>query len=454
MTPIEQRLTTALRNTAQTIDRRPPVWSSHAAVRRRVRKRPPSWRPMLAAAAVLLLIVGLVVVRNSQPSTSPVARHPQPPAELGDGNLLWPSVTTPAAARTQPVLIVEQFAAQMLGWVNPLVATVSETPDTATMTVSSDPHTLTVKLTRFEMGWWITAVGDSATLTLNGAGPTHIRFNPPTAAISAVLLWRNTQDLRSAELSAEQLRASDVPVDDVVTVALLVFYDGAGAAIDAVGQSFVDDQGVASTLPGVPATTVLTSPPTPVVIPEPSGPGDTRTPIQRYIGVPADPAAAEQWAWTRTQNLVDTCMTDRGWSFTTQPFELRSTKLENGDYVNSLPAGRQAAYNIDRWGGPGHPEGSCSDEASRRAFAMNALPAEYKAMQDVIDADLVLVEPLDRLQACYAGADPKTLPAATLDACIESSGYGAAMNDATERAESAFVQRYSTQLDLLKGDFS
>lgn len=189
-----------------------------------------------------------------------------------------------------------------------------------------------------------------------------------------------------------------------------------------------------------------------VEIPAPLGSDDIRTPIQRYIGVPADPPAAEEWSWRRVQSHVDTCMTERGWQFTQQPFEFRSTTSENGGFVHSLSEEARARYVVDRWGTPGHPNGSCEDVASRSTYVMNALPIEYQQLQDVQQADPVIVAARDRLEACLGGADPKSLTEAIRDDCLASTGYQAALKDVNERAETAFVSQYSAQLDLLKSE--
>lgn len=171
----------------------------------------------------------------------------------------------------------------------------------------------------------------------------------------------------------------------------------------------VSEDGSAQTETGLPSpTTSITqtnnSDPAPIVdevspqaaIPPPLDENDARSPIERFLNVPADPVEAGAWAQAATGQAVTECMAERGHAYT-----------ENLGESQPVPA--ELIEEVD----------ACHEWAATQTNLLPAAEDEFHVLQDRISSDprsVVATDALDECLVANEATESLTIPEACSDA--------------------------------------
>lgn len=182
-------------------------------------------------------------------------------------------------------------------------------------------------------------------------------------------------------------------------------------------------------------------------IPPRLGPDDPRSPIQRFVGVPADPHAAADWESEIIDTATARCMGDSGFLYYPELADSPpgSDPNVNETYFLALTDVERTAYTRARWGGDplAVDENSCETIARNHAFPLNGLQAEYSAAVAAFyesDAIRPLVEARNEcIEALGASPD---VPGPALQRCSDEVGLSEVVRESTESFEIDFITEH------------
>ncbi len=140
------------------------------------------------------------------------------------------------------------------------------------------------------------------------------------------------------------------------------------------------------------------------LIPPPVNVDDVRDPIQRFLGVPSDPAEASDWSLRATAQAVTECMVERGHVYEETVFEPQDL----GPELTEKPT-----FLDDLEGADG-----CRARANEQTNLLPAANEQFAELNRLISADPRAVLATEALQDCLALNDA-TQAISIPDECIE-----------------------------------
>lgn len=188
-----------------------------------------------------------------------------------------------------------------------------------------------------------------------------------------------------------------------------------------------------------------------IVVPAPLTPDDSRSPIQRVLGVPPDLNDAIEWEHDLLELATSECLADAGFAYTTSSFNdtVKDGFIDpNERYFLSLTEKDREAYALARWGAdPLQPAAeSCEVLSMQRIFPLNGDGMLAKYDDDVEAA--YAEEPLRSLAAsrdsCVAikgFESPSLAPSDVINDCSISSGLSDAVDAVREPIELRFIEQ-------------
>lgn len=189
-----------------------------------------------------------------------------------------------------------------------------------------------------------------------------------------------------------------------------------------------------------------------LAIPLPTGPSDHRGPLERLLGVPANPDEAAAWDFNMMARGEARCMIKLGWDYTVVSFDQNrpGNPDPNLEYFRSLSAQDQARYSTDRWGAaPASQNGGCQQQASDTSHLMNTLPTEFKVLTDSIDADTRMRALVTDLNMCV-GSNANNSSAVAR--CQVQTRFEERSSVVVDEYETAFIHAHVAQLTDFLGN--
>lgn len=202
-------------------------------------------------------------------------------------------------------------------------------------------------------------------------------------------------------------------------------------------------------------TTAVSAPVDPAsVIPPPEGSSDTRLPLARFLGVPADATQVARWDARLEQNAIKACVEAHGFEYQVQPYAAASAPAvdPNTQYLDSLPAAQQSQYRA-LLGIEGSYESSCLGQASDRVHPLNTMSAEFAPYMGRYNADPRITAAQAVIAACIKshGQDP-TQQSESQAECAASADWESISSEVESEVETAFILDYLPQLQAFRAN--
>lgn len=190
--------------------------------------------------------------------------------------------------------------------------------------------------------------------------------------------------------------------------------------------------------------------PTSVAVPPKQSADDSRTALERYIGVPPNPDEAAQWSQELHELAIADCMEKAGFQYAVWPVSGAEAD-PNIPYLETLTPEAHEAFMSLRYGVPKLPPGgeTCDVIGADRVFVLNAFEDEYAPNKNRIAADETLSAASTSVLDCIGatGQDSDSADAATIDQCQESVGWSDIATDVGEAIDAEFIREFVADLD-------
>jgi hypothetical protein len=178
-----------------------------------------------------------------------------------------------------------------------------------------------------------------------------------------------------------------------------------------------------------------------LVIPPPESASDARTPLERFLGVPADPIAATRWDHDQIQAGIKDCLNRIGYEYKEEAFAVEGTESDpNLGYMESLTPDQMSEYTRLRWANGDGSGKSCEEQASDRVHVMNTMSEEYAPYNDEFYARPEVAVAADAISACVNQGGQAA-------ECQDKNKWSEVSRRALDDVELKFIARYRTELE-------
>lgn len=215
------------------------------------------------------------------------------------------------------------------------------------------------------------------------------------------------------------------------------------AQVSEVSTNAIPEVGV---LPEIEATSSIEEPDS--IVPAKASADDTRTPVERFIGVPVNHVEAAKWSSDLMEAGIEECMNRHGFQYL--PSVPGEDVNPNLAYLEGLSSEENRIFMSYRYGLPEVPAGgTCQDEAAGRVYVLNAFAKEYEIYDTAILTDNRFVAAQRAVNDCLGvqvGAEPE-ISESVLDECEQKANWAETRDEVVERVQTDFVAAHADELE-------
>ncbi len=173
-----------------------------------------------------------------------------------------------------------------------------------------------------------------------------------------------------------------------------------------------------------------------------------RLPLQRFLGVPADPAEATRWDARLEQNAIKLCVEATGFEYQVEAFNSPAEQGmdPNMVYLASLSTAKQAEYRQLLAIGTNYDD-SCLRSASDRVHPLNTMGDEFEPYTERFANDPQIVAAKATITQCILqhGEDP-TKRSDSQAACESNANWRTVSSTVESDVETSFILDHIAEL--------
>lgn len=184
-----------------------------------------------------------------------------------------------------------------------------------------------------------------------------------------------------------------------------------------------------------------------IAIPPRISESDDRTPIERYVGIPATSDEARIWDNAIFETAIGECMEEHGFDYAVQGID--DAVDPNEAYISTLSPEKAAEFLGLRYGVPEPPtQGTCVDQAVPRVYVMNAFADEYAPFDAEFSTDPRVAAASAAVVDCLGGASAvdESSPV-DVDRCQSAADWHRVGRDVIEEVQTRFIETFRDELD-------